>query len=567
MLSLPLEIFDLIIRHVTDKTTLSRLSRTCKTFQALLFPRLYSRVSVDVAYHSDIAKFIRNIEPHLSIRQRKQLKKEGKYSGQQDEYPSNLGPEEKPACAEHVRQLSVSHLNPDRKNAQILYRYIEEALQNMRNIEVLEFETINEEIAEATSGLEKLQALSICPNYEAEVFSKAEYDSLKRIKNLKHLALGGDDQLCTLQTILPNSASTLKSLDLNPSCPDFWKRLEQAFEAGGRRANRKHYLPALRSFTLSGPWFPPAWITPESIRSLGRVIDFARLRELTINYFPDEVNLLYDHLANLYSATDSKGIGSSLRKLTMDMSFLDHTDSFDEEEKIIDSQIRFLSSFSTLTSLHLKEFSRCSTELADTPSDLPDAMIQAILKHKNLDSLGICVGGIGGCGELPHLAAGPVANLVDGLPKLTLLEMTPDEDNTTALGQALSRGTNLESIVFSGTFISQVLNHADGQGVPNMCLLEDLLKANLTGGDTTKALKYKWEDHCKLKSVTIDEIEFQIASKFEGGGRDVAKPKKVSLGSNPAREVLYRDGTNVEPPLPCQGFGGHNQWVDKVCGN
>lgn len=103
-----------------------------------------SRVSVDVAYHSDITKFIRNIEPHLSIRQRKQLKKEGKYSGQQDEYPSNLGPEEKPTCAEHVRQLSVSHLNPDRKNAQILYRYIEEALQNMRNIEVLEFETINE---------------------------------------------------------------------------------------------------------------------------------------------------------------------------------------------------------------------------------------------------------------------------------------------------------------------------------------------------------------------------------------------------------------------------------------
>lgn len=106
-------------------------------------PRLYSRVSVDAAFHSHIAKFIRNIEPHLSIRQRKQLKKEGKYRGQQDKYPSNLGPKEKPACAEHVRQLSVTHLDPGRKHAQILYRYIEEALQNMRNIEVLEFDTIN----------------------------------------------------------------------------------------------------------------------------------------------------------------------------------------------------------------------------------------------------------------------------------------------------------------------------------------------------------------------------------------------------------------------------------------
>jgi hypothetical protein len=120
------------------------LSRTCKTFQWLLSPRLYSRVSVEASFHSHIAKFIRNIEPHLSIRQRKQLKKEGKYRGQQDKYPSNLGPKEKPACAEHVRQLFVSHLKPGRKHAQILYRYIEEAVQNMRNIEVLEFDTITE---------------------------------------------------------------------------------------------------------------------------------------------------------------------------------------------------------------------------------------------------------------------------------------------------------------------------------------------------------------------------------------------------------------------------------------
>jgi hypothetical protein len=274
-----------------------------------------------------------------------------------------------------------------------------------------------------------LQALSICPNYEAEVFSKAESDSLKRIKNLKHLVLGGGDQLCTLQTILPNSASTLKSLDMNPSCPDFWERLEQAFEAGGSHADRKHYLPALKSFTLSGCWLESVWITPRSIRSLGRVIDFVGLRELTFTYLPDEVNLLYDYLADLYSATGSKGIGPGLRKLSMDMSFQDHFHSSDQKETIINSQIGFLSSFNTLTSLHLEEYGKYSAEIPNNPG-LPHDMMQAILKHKSLESLGICSGGIGSGEKVPYLAVGAVTNLVDSLPMLKLLEISPEEDDT-----------------------------------------------------------------------------------------------------------------------------------------
>ncbi|KAM0338328.1 hypothetical protein ACHAPU_011357 [Fusarium lateritium] len=186
--------------------------------------------------------------------QRKQLKKEGRYRGQQDKYPSNLSPKEKPACAEHVRQLFVRHLNPGRKHAQILYRYIEEALHNMTNIEVLEFDTIDEEIAESISGLEKLQALSICPNYGEEEFSKSESDSLKKIKNLKHLLLGGGDQFGTLQVLLLNSGCTLKSLNMSSNASDFWECLEMAFKAGRGGTDRKPHLSALKSFTLSGSW-------------------------------------------------------------------------------------------------------------------------------------------------------------------------------------------------------------------------------------------------------------------------------------------------------------------------
>ncbi|EHK97579.1 hypothetical protein M7I_6667 [Glarea lozoyensis 74030] len=64
----------------------------------LMMPRLYGRVMVSAPYHAHIAKVIRTLEPHLTIAQKKQLKKEGKYKE----------------------------------------RYIEEALKNMRNLEIVE---------------------------------------------------------------------------------------------------------------------------------------------------------------------------------------------------------------------------------------------------------------------------------------------------------------------------------------------------------------------------------------------------------------------------------------------
>ncbi|KAM0346323.1 hypothetical protein ACHAPU_005754 [Fusarium lateritium] len=94
---LPVEIFTLIFENVQDKRTLSRLGRTCRRFYLLVNPILYRQICVAAAYHAHIDRFIRTIEPHLSIRQRKQLKKEGKYMGQQQTYSETISPEEKPA--------------------------------------------------------------------------------------------------------------------------------------------------------------------------------------------------------------------------------------------------------------------------------------------------------------------------------------------------------------------------------------------------------------------------------------------------------------------------------------
>lgn len=101
-------------------------------------PRLYERIVVAAVYHAHIPKLIRTLEPHLTIAQKKQLKKEGKYKGQQERYPSGLDEKAKPTCASYVRQLIVGRADPGRKHKYIVERYLEEAIKNMRNLEIVE---------------------------------------------------------------------------------------------------------------------------------------------------------------------------------------------------------------------------------------------------------------------------------------------------------------------------------------------------------------------------------------------------------------------------------------------
>lgn len=89
-------------------------------------------------YHAHIAKLIRTLEPHLTIQQRKQLKKEGTYRGQKELYPSNIRPDKKPASAGFVRQLVIGSIQPGRKHEDIVHRYVEEALKNMNNVQAFE---------------------------------------------------------------------------------------------------------------------------------------------------------------------------------------------------------------------------------------------------------------------------------------------------------------------------------------------------------------------------------------------------------------------------------------------
>ena len=137
-LPVPPEVLSMILDNLKDPSTISNLGRVNKSFYTLMMPRLYHRIAVAAMFHAHIPKLIRALEPHLSIAQKKQLKKEGKYKGQQERYSTGLDEKAKPICAGYVRQMVVGAADPGRKHKYIVVRYVEEAFKNMHNLEIVE---------------------------------------------------------------------------------------------------------------------------------------------------------------------------------------------------------------------------------------------------------------------------------------------------------------------------------------------------------------------------------------------------------------------------------------------
>ena len=101
-------------------------------------PRLHKRIAIAAPFHAHIRKAIRILEPHLSVAQKKQLRKEGKYLGQQERYPPGAGSKLKPTFAGYVRQMIIGQVDPGRKHEYIVFRYLEEAFKNLNSLEVVD---------------------------------------------------------------------------------------------------------------------------------------------------------------------------------------------------------------------------------------------------------------------------------------------------------------------------------------------------------------------------------------------------------------------------------------------
>ncbi|KAJ4129867.1 hypothetical protein NW768_006837 [Fusarium equiseti] len=130
---LPPEVMNMII---DDKTCLKNLTMTSKALYSLAMPQLFKRIERSCGLHVHIAKLIKTTEPFLSIEQRKQLKKEDIYKGQQETFPDDVDPDKKPEISNYVRQILVETGDPGKKHRYIVYRYVEELLENLDNLEL-----------------------------------------------------------------------------------------------------------------------------------------------------------------------------------------------------------------------------------------------------------------------------------------------------------------------------------------------------------------------------------------------------------------------------------------------
>lgn len=99
-------------------------------------PQLYKRVEGSVTYHAHIAKLIRSIEPALTTEQRKQLRNEGQYKGQQETFPDKVDGKRKPEIANFIQQVVFEIGDPGKKHKFIIYRYIEELLASASKLQV-----------------------------------------------------------------------------------------------------------------------------------------------------------------------------------------------------------------------------------------------------------------------------------------------------------------------------------------------------------------------------------------------------------------------------------------------
>ncbi|CAM1501380.1 Fc.00g105420.m01.CDS01 [Cosmosporella sp. VM-42] len=504
--TLPPEILDMILNNINDQSTMGKLGRTCKSYYSTLMPRLHKRVAIAAMFHAHISKLIRALEPHLTIAQKKQLKKEGKYKGQQDRYSSHLDENAKPVCANYVRQIVVGVANPGRKHEYIVRRYIEEAFENMKNLEIVETRVLTKSMGHSLASLKNLQALCLF----TKEFEDGAMKPLAKIKNLKHLSVedyGWGANAITkdkiLQSILINSRLTLQSLDIKTSsyASDFLQDWEKRVSTNDVIASPNHDLTALQSLALSGISFDATFIN-----SLQRAIDFTGLRELTLGSLADGKLLFLQHLISLTSSSQN--------------------------------QIRF----------------------QQNPG-LSDILLYAILKHENLRSLRICYSGVISGRKIPYLSVTTVATIINNLPQLQEFEFAPEEAEMNEIGQALSYGTKLTSIT---CFPHDSWAGYPRPAEPGLNILSGILNGYLSRDGGRKSEKFIWEDHFKLKRVSVSYLTWDVASNFGQSEKGMKKPVKMKIDGNGKREVLYRDISGTFYPRIHVGYDPNYEWLERV---
>lgn len=75
---------------------------------------------------------------------------------------------------------------------------------------------------------------------------------------------------------------------------------------------------------------------------------------------------------------------------------------------------------------------------------------------------------------------------------------------------------------------------------------------------------FVWEDHFRLKQVSVSRRTWEVASKFGKGEKGMLEPERLT-GKTQDRGVWVRDVTDFKvPPLHMYGGYDYTSWVEKV---
>jgi len=101
-------------------------------------PILYADLYVDAPNHPNIPKFIKTLQPYLTIRQKKSLLQlKTSYRGQQTEFPSGADEDAQPINASYVRSFELGVSHPGRLHRPAVIEYAQEALSCFKNLKSL----------------------------------------------------------------------------------------------------------------------------------------------------------------------------------------------------------------------------------------------------------------------------------------------------------------------------------------------------------------------------------------------------------------------------------------------
>ncbi|RSL78012.1 hypothetical protein CEP51_008575 [Fusarium floridanum] len=554
---LPPEILNMILQSIDDRPTLGKLGRTSKKYYSIAMPYLYKQIAVAAMFHAHIPKLIRALEPVLTIAQKKQLKKEGKYKGQQERFSSRLDENAKPLCADYVRSIVVGVCDPGRKHKYITTRYLEEAFQNLNNLEIIEANVLTEPMAKSIVSLKNLKALSV----STDGFEEGAMRPLAKLKNLQHLSVedygwgSGTGKDNVVRSMLLNSRSTLRGLSMHTSAYatcflEDWEKMVSA-----SKSNQPQNLAALKSFTLSGVRFEE----DKFLMSMQRAIDFAGLQELKLGRLPGGKHRLFQYLAGLASSAPDERI--SLRTLSVHMSHNRHVETPEQKQMAFDAQCAFISSFDSLTSLELVDYNQYPDSHTVNPG-LADTLLQAILKHENLKVLRISYTGIiSGC-KIPYLSAETVTTIINNLPNLEEFQFAPEESEIDKIGEALAGSPNLTSVTCWPHDRWGRLGQ-NREEIPGSNILRGVLQGFMSRASSNNNTKFIWEEHFKLKRISVNYKAWIIASKFGKLEKGVKKEEKMK-SEDEKQEVLYRDITGTFHRYIHVGYDPAFEWVEKV---